>query len=107
MSTSFASRSSSASGLGERLRREDVQGARGGILRYRVDDRQVVAEGLAARRRVTTAVCFPALRRLERVGLVRVEGKDSAPAQRRGDAPSIHAGNSRSSRDAAECAPSG
>src|SRR5439155_4498721 len=72
--------------LRERLRREDVERARRRILRDRVDDRQVVAEGLAARGGRDDDGVLPRVRGLQRVGLVRVEREDSAAPQRRRDA---------------------
>ena len=71
--------------LRERLRRKDVERARRGVLRDRVDDREVVAKCFAARGGghddgVLSGVC-----RLERLRLVRVERGDAAPPQGRGD----------------------
>ena len=56
--------------LRERFRWKDVEGARGGILRDRVDDRKVVAEGLPARRRSDHDGVLSRVRGLQRVGLV-------------------------------------
>src|SRR5438094_683238 len=72
--------------LGERLRREDVERARRRIFRDRVDDRQVVAEGLAARGRGDDDGVLSGVGGLERVGLVGIEREDPAPAERRRDA---------------------
>src|SRR5204862_3048794 len=72
--------------LGERLRREDVERAGRRILGDRVDDREVVAESLAARGRCDDNGVFPGVRGLECVGLVRVEREDPASAERCRDA---------------------
>ena len=72
--------------LRQGLRREDVQGTRGRILRDRVEDRQVVAEGLAGRGRRDDHGVATGARRFERRGLVRIELGDPAAAQCRGDA---------------------
>ena len=72
--------------LGERLRREDVERAGRRILRDRVDDRKVVAEGLAARGRGDDDGVLSGVGGLERVGLVGVEREDPAPPERRRDA---------------------
>ena len=71
--------------LGERLRREDVERARGRVLRDRVDDRQVVAQRLAARGRGDDDGVLAGVRGLERVGLVRVKREDAPASQRRRD----------------------
>jgi len=68
--------------LGERFGREQVQGSRRGILRDRVEDRQVVAEGLARRGRCHHHDVLLLMRDVERRGLVRVERLHTARAQR-------------------------
>jgi hypothetical protein len=72
--------------LREGLRREDVEGAGRRVLRDRVDDREVVAEGLAARGRRDHDGVLSEMRVFESVGLVRVEREDPAAAQRGRDA---------------------
>ena len=56
--------------LRERLRREEVESARRRILRDRVDDRQVVAERLAGRRRRDDDDVLARARRFECRGLM-------------------------------------
>src|SRR2546430_3380194 len=56
--------------LGERLRREDVERAGRRVLGDRVDDREVVAEGLPAGGRRNDDGVFSGVGALERVGLV-------------------------------------
>src|SRR5439155_25318412 len=86
--------------LGKRLGRVDVERARGGILRDRVDDRQVVAEGLAACGWRNYHGVFPGVRGLKRVGLMRVQREDSAAAQRRRDPGGAPSGELRGARPA-------
>src|SRR5438309_805750 len=67
--------------LREGLRREEVQRTRRRVLRDRVEDREVVAEGLARGGRRDHDDVLLLVRYVERGGLVRVERLDAARTQ--------------------------
>src|SRR5204862_7632830 len=73
-------------GLRESCRGEDGEGARGRVLRDGGDDRQVVAEGLAAGGRRDDHRVWRGMGGLERIGLMRGAGEDPPAAQGRRDA---------------------
>ena len=68
--------------LRQRLGRKQIQRARGRILENAVEDRRVVAERLARRRRRDDDDVPPGQRVLDGLGLVRVELRDAARAER-------------------------
>jgi hypothetical protein len=77
--------------LRERLRRKEVEGAGVRAGEDRLEDGQVVAEGLPGGGRRDDDDILPRERRLDRLGLVRVEPLDPVSAKRLGE-PRVEAG---------------
>ena len=92
--------------LAQRLGREEVQRASGGILGHRLEDRQVVAQRLARRGRRDDDDVLAGAQRLERLRLVGVEhldaramqGTDEALVQPRGELGTVCAARSGRTR---------
>src|SRR5205823_4943248 len=69
--------------LSERLSREEVHGACARVVEQQVEDRQVIAQGLAAGRRSNDDHVTSGVYVVERLGLVRVKAGDASGFQDR------------------------